>query len=84
MPIFLEGKKKNKARGIILMASEYITKFTNQNSMALARARTHTHTHTHTHKTRYTDQWKRIESPEINPSIYGSVQFSSIQSLSHV
>ena len=60
MPNFLEKKvlrekKKNKARGIILQASDYITKFTSQNSMALAC--------THTHKTRYIDQWRRIENP---------------------
>ena len=36
---------------------------------------------THTHKTRYIDQWKRTENPWINPCIYGSVQFSSVQSL---
>ena len=32
------------------MASEYITKFTNQNSMALARARAHTHTQNQIHR----------------------------------
>lgn len=58
----LREKEKNKARGIILLASDYITKFTHQNSMALACTQ-------HTHKTTYIDQWKRIESAEINPCI---------------
>ena len=59
-------RKKNGAGGINLQT--ILQSYSHQDSMVLA--------HTHTQKkTRNTDQWNKIESPEKNPCIYGYLIF---------
>ena len=55
-------EKKNKAGDIILRVFQtVIQSYGNKNSIVLVQQK------------RHTDQWNRIESPEINPHMYGQL-----------